>query len=122
MSASHSPLVLPTHIADAYGGAQAWRVRSLGSLLRTACFVCHAVHRHPLTRSSVHAWEVVQPMKRSRLDIFGFCRWPSFPGLSGRVTPPPAAPLCCAPPLLSSPSSSSSSWLRTRVRRCDCFS
>ena len=63
----------------------------------------------------MRACEVVQPMKRSRLDIFGFRRWPSFPGLSGRVTPPPAAPLCCAPPLLSSPSSSSSSWLRTHA-------
>ena len=63
----------------------------------------------------MHACEVVQPMKRSRLDIFGCRRWPSFPVPSGRVTLPPAAPLCCAPPLLSSPSSSSSSWLHTHA-------
>ena len=63
----------------------------------------------------MHACEVVQPMKRSRFDIFGFRRWPSFPGPSGRVTLPPAAQLCCAPPLLFSPSSSPSSWLRTHA-------
>ena len=54
-SASHSPLVLPTHIADARGGAQASRVRSLGVPRRTACCVCHALHRHPLTTRSMRA-------------------------------------------------------------------